>query len=268
MTTRIWQQSSLDLSQLPGYAAALREHRCGACGPETVIDVHGVETGNWLAGDYFKYSSHSNHLKVTQIIENAMCAEREGYDAVAISCFLDSGLEDARDALDIPIVSSLETTLEIASKLGHSFALITRAKHMNARVRALIRQYKYEDRVAVLTPLDFSMSLPELDKAFAGSQEFIDRFTRQASELIRSGVDVIIPAEGVLNIVLVRNGVREIDGIPVLDSYGALLAYAEMLVRIRRCSTPELKREKVPEQVADQLRRATSAVLLRSSGQA
>jgi Asp/Glu/hydantoin racemase len=244
----------------------LREHARSVCGPETIVEVHGVETGNWLPGAYFKYSGQGNHLKVTQIIENAIRAEREGYDAVALSVFLDPGLEEARGIVDIPVVSSLETALEVASKLGHSFGLITRAKWMNARVRALIRQYKYEDRVAVLTPLEFSMGLDELDKVSAGSREFIDRFTRQASQLIRSGVDVIIPAEGLLNTVLVRNGVHEIEGVRVLDSYGALLAYAEMLVRIRRCSGPPVERERIPDQVADQLRRATAAVLLRSSG--
>ena len=202
-------------------------------------------------------------LTLAQIIENALRAEREGYDAVALSVFLDPGLDEARNVVDIPVVSALETALGVASKIGRSFALITRAKWMNARVDALIRQYHYEDRVAVLAPLDFPMGLDELDKVSAAPGEFIDRFTRQATDLIRAGVDVIVPAEGLLNTVLIRNGVHEIDGVPVLDSYGALLAHAEMLVRIRRCSGTTVKREKAPQQIADQLRRATAAMLLR-----
>jgi uncharacterized membrane protein affecting hemolysin expression len=31
-----------------------------------------------------------------------------------------------------------------------------------------------------------------------------------------------------------RQGLRAIGGVPVLDAYGALLAHAEMLVRLRR----------------------------------
>jgi hypothetical protein len=47
---------------------------------------------------------------------------------------------------------------------------------------------------------------------------------------------VIIPAEGALNIALVRNGLQVVDGVPVLDSYGALLGMAELLVRMRQTS--------------------------------
>ena len=268
MATRIWHQSYLDLAQLPGYAAMLAEHGGSVCGSDTIVDLHGVETGDWPPGEYVKYSGQGNHLKVAQIVENAIRAEREGYDAVALSVFLDPGLEDARSLLNIPVVSALETALEVASKLGRSFALITRAKWMNPRVAALVRQYRYDDRVAALTSLDFPMRLDELDAVCAAPGEFIDRFVRQASALIRSGVDVIIPAEGLLNTVLVRSGVREIEGVPVLDSYGALLAHAEMLVRIRRCSGPTTTPDGVPEQVADQLRSATAAMLLRPHGAA
>lgn len=265
MATRIWHQSSLDLSQLPGYTAMLGEHGRAVTGPDTVIDLHGVQTGPWAPGVYCQYSAHGSHLSVVQIIENAIRAEREGYDAVALSCFLDPALDEMRELVDIPVVSSLESALEVAGKLGRAFGLITRHRHMNRRVSTLIRQYHYGDRVVVLTPLDFPMGLDELDRVSADPREFIERFTRQATQLIRTGVDVVVPAEGLLNTVLVRNGVREIDGVPVLDSYGALLAHAGMLIAIRRCSGPRVKREKVPDQVADQVRRATASALLTST---
>ncbi len=268
MTTRIWHQSYLDLAQLPGYAAMLAGHGRSVCGPDTVVDLHGVETGDWSPGAYVKYSGQGNHLKVAQIIENALRAEREGYDAIALSVFLDPGLEEARNLVDIPVVSALETALEVASKFGRAFGLITRAKWMNPRVAALVRQYRYDDRVATLAPLAYPMGLDELDTVLAAPGEFIDRFSQQASALIRSGVDVIIPAEGLLNTVLVRSGVREVEGVPVLDSYGALLAHAEMLVRVRRSLAPAVTRNDIPEQVADQLRRATAAMLLRPRGPA
>jgi allantoin racemase len=56
------------------------------------------------------------------------------------------------------------------------------------------------------------------------------------SALVAQGADVIIPAEGVLNVALVRNGVRAVAGAPVLDSYGSLIALAETMVRLRRAS--------------------------------
>ena len=47
---------------------------------------------------------------------------------------------------------------------------------------------------------------------------------------------MIIPAEGVLNTALMRRGVKTLAGVPVMDAYGTLLCYAEMLVRLQRVS--------------------------------
>jgi len=262
LTLRIWQQSSLDVTRLPGYAGFMREHVGNVCAPDVVVDIHGVETGALATDEYFRYSGHYEHLKVVQIIENALRAEREGYDAVAISCFLDSGLEAAREALSIPVVSSMEVMLEVAAKCGRAVALVTRANHMTDRVDALIRQYNRQHLIVAHVALDVPMSLPALDRAYGGSQSLVDQFRQQASGLVRAGADVIIPAEGVLNTVLVKNGLLEVDGVPVLDSYGILLAYAEMLVRMRRASHRRMK-ERAPEEIAARLRNATAALLVR-----
>lgn len=98
-----------------------------------------------------------------------------------------------------------------------------------------------------------------------GSQEFIDSFIGQARSLIRFGVDVIIPAEGVLNTVLVHNKVSEVDGVPVLDSYGALLGMAQMLVGLRQRTGLRVGRGaayfKASTAVVSHLRRVTGDVL-------
>jgi allantoin racemase len=73
----------------------------------------------------------------------------------------------------------------------------------------------------------------DLDKGFSGSAELVERFCANARRLIAKGADVLIPAEGVLNTLMVRNALAEFDGVPVLDSYGAVLAIAETLVHLK-----------------------------------
>jgi len=234
---RIWHQSMTDLTVLPGYARMLVEHAMQVCDPGTRIDPHGVRPGTYppgMAPIEMARSPWSGHLRAIQIVENVMRAEREGYDAVAISCFVDPGLDEARSLVDIPVVSSLETALLVSSTVGRAFGLITLDEAMADRLRKLIRGYGFQDRVVSVVPLDPPLTEHQLDKAFSGSKEFVDRFSAQARSLIRAGVDVVIPAEGVLNTVLVRNRLSEIDGIPVLDSWGAVLGMAEMLVRLRK----------------------------------
>lgn len=236
---RIWHQSYTDLTRLPGYAAMLARHARAVCGPETEVDLHGLRPGTYpdgvppvaIAG--YRYA---RQLADLQVIENVISAERQGYDAVAISCFLDPGLEEARSMVDIPVLSACETALLVASTVARSFGLLTLDAAMAANLRHLIDRYGFAGRVAVVAPLDPPLDEFELDHAFAGSPEFVARFSAQAGDLIAAGADIIIPAEGVLNVALVRNGVTTAAGAPVLDSYGSLLTLAEAMVRLRRAS--------------------------------
>lgn len=236
---RIWHQSYTDLSALPGYRAMLAEHARAVCGPDTVVDLHGLRPGTYPDGmppiDMVAWR-YPQRLADIQVVENIVTAERQGYDAVAVSCFLDPGLEEARSMVSIPVVSSCETALLVASAVARSFGLITLSEAMAAHLRRLADDYGFRDRVKVIAALDPPMNEHEVDAAFAGSPAFVERFSRQASVLLGQGVDIIIPAEGVLNIALVRNQVRAITTAPVLDSYGSLLAFAEMMVQLRRRS--------------------------------
>src|SRR5690606_37263220 len=261
MATRIWQQSYTDLTRLPGYAGLLAEHARAICGPDTTVDLHGLRPDTYPEGmppvamTRYKYGVELADL---QVIDNIVTAERQGYDAVAISCFLDPGLEQARSLVDIPVVSSCETALLVSSAVSRSFGFLTLDENMAAYLRKLVVRHGFTERVNVVEALDPPIDEFELDRAFAGSPEFVERFSGQARKLIAGGADMIVPAEGVLNIALVRNNVQAIEGTPVLDSYGSLLAFAEMLVQLRRKSGLSASRTgayaKPPEELVANLR--------------
>jgi allantoin racemase len=268
MTIRIWHQSITDLTRLPGYAKVLAQHARRICGPDTVVDLHGLRPGTYPSGmapiDMSRYR-WAHHLGSVQIVENVMRAEREGYDAVAVSCFLDPGLEEARGVVEIPVVSSCETALIVSSAVGRAFGLLTIDEAMAVVLRELVRKYGFADRVTAVEALKPAVTEYDLDAAFAGSPEFIRRFSNHTERLIAEGSDVIIPAEGVVNTVLVCNGVQDVGGVPVLDSYGALLAFAEMLVQLRRQSGLRIGRRgsyaRPPDHVVQHLRTVTIAAL-------
>jgi Asp/Glu/hydantoin racemase len=209
-----------------------------------------------------------NHLVFIQIVENAIRAEREGYDAVAISCFLDPALEAARSMVDIPVVSSCETTLLVSSAISRAFGFLTLDEIIAGELRELISRYGYQDRVKVVAAMDPPINEHQLDQAFAGSSEFAKEFSLQAERLTTAGADLIIPAEGVLNTALVRNKVREVDGTPILDSYGSLLAFAEMLVKLRHRSGLSVARggayARAPQKFVEHLRKITANFLTSS----
>lgn len=237
MAIRIWHQSFTDLELLPRYAMMLREHAGRVCDAGTSVEVHGVRPGSYPASltpieaTRFPWS---NHVLASQVAHNAVRAERAGFDAVAISCFFDPGLREARSLVDIPVVSMCETALFLGTPMGGRFGLVGLDGEQTFALRELATRYGAQDRVVATLPLDPPITEADLDEVYGGGGDLEQRLARVAGKAVAQGADVIIPAEGVLNTCLVHRGIRELAGVPVLDGYGTLLCYAEMLVRLRR----------------------------------
>lgn len=234
---KIWHQSFTDLTALPGYAGMLAEQGRRALSKGVVLDLHGVMPGTYPRGvapvELGAYKWVQEMITV-QVVENCIRAEREGYDAVAMSCFADPGLELVRSLVDIPVVSSLETALLVSCTVGRRPGLLA-LDGANVRIlEPLVAAYGFCERVAGIHELRPPLTELELDKGFKGSAELVERFRENARRLIAQGADVLIPAEGVLNTLMVRNELTEVDGVPVMDSYGAVLAMAEMLVQMQQ----------------------------------
>lgn len=237
MGMRIWQQSITDLEQLPEYRRTLAAHAGTVCAPDTTVNVHGVRPGSYPDGltpiEAIAFP-WCHHLLSLQIVQGAIEAEQQGYDAVAISCFFDPGLVEARSVVDLPVVSLCETAFLVASALGRRYGLIGLDDAHAHFLYSLAREYGVADRIAAIVPLQPSVTEHDLDAVHAGGGDLADRVGRAIEAVVARGADVIIPAEGVLNTALMRQGLRVVSGVPVLDAYGALLAHAEMLVRLRR----------------------------------
>jgi len=236
MSMKIWHQSFTDLDSLPGYASMLAELGRRVCSTGTVVDLHGVMPGTYPDGvapvDLGRYRWVFEMIQC-QVVENCLRAEREGYDAVAISSFADPGLELVRSLVDIPVVGALETALLVSCTIGRRPGLLTLDAGMVRLIDRLVVDYGFSERVVGIDHLQPPLTELDLDKGFGGSDDLVERFRANARRLIAKGADVLIPAEGALNALMVRNALEEVDGVPVLDSYGAVLAMAEMLVHLK-----------------------------------
>ncbi|MBI2802692.1 MAG: hypothetical protein HYX63_20840 [Gammaproteobacteria bacterium] len=265
---KIWHQSFTDLDRLPGYAGMLAELGRRICSAGTVVDLHGVRPDTYPPGvapvDVGGYRWVLEMIQF-QIVENCILAEREGYDAVAISCFVDPGLELVRSLVDIPVVSSLETALLVSSTIGRRPGLLTLDDSMVRMIERLVGDYGFRERLVGIDHLQPPLTELDLDKGFNGSAELVETFRANARRLIAKGADVLIPAEGVLNSLMVRNALEEVDGVPVLDSYGAVLAMAEMLVHLRERAGLRVSRSgaysRPPASTVEHIRAVTARTL-------
>ena len=234
---RIWHQSMTVLEELPGYAGLMGDHARRVCNTDTAVELHGLMPGTYtpeIAPIQAAAMAWPHNLAALQIVENVIRAEREGFDAVAMSCFGDPYLDVCRSLVDIPVVSAFENSLLVAATAARAFGILVLDEPAARRARARVKAYGFDGRVALVAPCAPSLTEYELEKGFTGDKALMERLHAQIRELAALGADLVIPAEGVLNAVLVHNGVNNVDGVPVFDSYGAVMANAEMLVKLQR----------------------------------
>lgn len=232
---RFWHQSMTELEVLGAYRHALETQSADILGSDGAIEVHGVRNGTYhgrtptaALENAFVY-----HRALDQILDNAIRAEKEGYDAFIIGSFSEPYLREIRSAVRIPVVSILESSMLVACSLGKKIIPIANAPQIAFMVQTAVEKHGLQQRVLRATALDPAWHEPELAAAFVHPQAVLEAFTATARTYLAQGADVIVPAEGVMASLLNANQVREIDGAPVLDVFALTWRYAVMLVRLR-----------------------------------
>jgi len=107
-------------------------------GPQFKVEVrsleHGVET---IEGHY------DDALCAPFVVDKVLEAEREGFDAAVIDCFLDPGLGAAREVSDIVVAGPGEASMLLSMTLGDSFSILSTSAERyksyvpNSKVRSL-----------------------------------------------------------------------------------------------------------------------------------
>lgn len=231
---RIWHQSVNELDHLAVYKRALEVHAEEVLGDDAQVIVHGLPSGTYdgLSATAVLGNAYAYHRILGRVIENAIEAERQGFDAFVIGSFSEPFLREIRSAVDIPIASLTESGLLVACSLGKYVALISNAPAVQWMTKTAIDKHGLGARVLDVVALDPPLDEPALAASYADPAPVIANFTAAAGHLVARGADVIIPAEGVLAELLVRHGIREIAGAPVMDVFGVTWAYALMQIRL------------------------------------
>jgi len=87
--------------------------------PDTQVDFVNIEYGPASIE-----SRYDDVMAAPFVVKKAEWAEKNGYDAVVVSCMMDPGVKAAKEALDIPIVGPNEAAAAIASILGDKVARV------------------------------------------------------------------------------------------------------------------------------------------------
>ena len=228
---RLWYQSFARATEFGPYAETLRATLRSSADPGTEIEVHGIERGGGVADDYRYIQYHDT----AEVIENAIRAEREGFDAFLVGNIADPGLHEIRELVRIPALGLCETSLHLACMMGRRYGMVTINPKFNTRIMENIKFYGLTEQLASVQ----RMAIPKitsLGEGFApgpAQDAIIGQFTEAGRKCIEEGAEVLIAAGGVVMQLLSHAGIREIDGAPILDGVPALIKMGEMAVKLQ-----------------------------------
>lgn len=193
--------------------------------------------------------SYLHSLADSEILYMIMQAEREGFDGAIIACYHDPCLLAARQAVDVPVAGFGESSMLLALAMGRKFGLFCPSPLGVPDFEDRVAQYGLRERCVGVVP--GYLPAAEQEAAMIDAHDAIAEFTAVGRELIARGAEVIIPGCGLIA-PCVRfapgcsadcpAGVSDIDGVPIMDIYGAAVQMVQSLVALKRAGSPWISR--------------------------
>ena len=227
---KIWWQSSTPIHRLNDYRNSLTDQLNSIKRADTEIDINGVDNGSMDL--HYNAVVAMNSFAPGGVLNKIMQAGERGYDAVAIGCFLDPAMTEAREVVKIPVFGLGETSMMVACMYGQKFSGV--AFHA--------KQSQYYDRKAFEYGLtsrhvpfgDLGIDFTEVQKAFVDPGQMTERFIKETKRLAAQGAEVVLAACATVNAIIRREKITEVDGTLVLDCNAVLLKVTESMAELKR----------------------------------
>lgn len=226
---RVWYQSDASIgfdSSWDNYEQCLRKHIGEVKLPNTVVDIYGIDHKKSKIEEQYKKS------KNYKIISNALEAQKRSYDVFVVGCTLDPAWSEIRRMVGIPSAFIGESSMYYSRALGRKVSIVTRTKEVCVKMRKNVKRYGCQRHISEIKHL--SLTLGQLARGFNNPKPVIDEFRDKSRELKRNGVEVIIPGCGILNMILVENGIKRVDHVIIVDTAAVLIKTAELFGNLRK----------------------------------
>jgi allantoin racemase len=201
----------------------------------------GISSMEWMAYPGFRF------LNEREILKCALQAEKQGYDGILIANYFESGLWAVRQMASLPVIGFAEPTMFFACTIGNKFATIVANDKFVVDMEKTIDRYGIGARAIDYRPVrPLTLTYNAIMECFReDSAPLINDFRNIARTCIADGAEVIIAGGGLFSIMLTQGGLREVDGVPVLDPFIISLKNAEMTVDLYKSGIPVTSRERL-----------------------
>lgn len=172
-------------------------------------------------------SEFDDRVASPYVLDQVVRAEREGFDAVFVSCMGDVATNAARELVRIPVVAPYQTCMAVASTLGDKFGVVTIMESIVPVFLRKAREYGLSENLAGVS----SINVPVLELNRKRTQ-VLEALVRESGRLIdEHHADSIIL--GCTGLVGMASTLQERVGVPVLDPTPVSVKFAELLVAAR-----------------------------------
>jgi Asp/Glu/hydantoin racemase len=174
------------------------------------------------------------------------------YDAAIGLCFFDTMAREARQALDIPFFTPGEVAMRMAGLMGLKFGVVTASESASLIVEENIRKYGLRDSAVRVRALGMDLGMDAWVKFHTNANSIIHGFIEVGRRLIEDGAEIIIPGCMAVDPVLplapgcredFPRGLREIDGVPVMNVTALTIKVAESFVMMKNAGLPWISRK-------------------------
>jgi allantoin racemase len=196
-----------------------------------LFDLPHIEVAGITRGPESVECFYDDTLAAPHIVELAKNAERDGFDAVVISCFFDPGLRAARELLSIPVASAGEASLHLACSLGYRIGIVTTVPNSIPVIHHLVRTLGLESQVVTIRAA--SVGVLELDESENTIEALLKETTRaiveDKSDVMVLGCTGMTEVAAALQQRVLAAGYE----VPIVDPLRAAIQWAEMLVNLK-----------------------------------
>ena len=147
---KLWLQSCGDLGVNPmwnEYEASLKRHFRKVARPDTEVSLHGT---NVFSGRTRLYQ-YDVYLHTSELIEKAISAEQQGYDAYVQVGMQDYGYFEVKEVVGIPVIFPVENALRVASMFAPKIAFLTYSSVMLERLNDKARKIAQQGANIMIT---------------------------------------------------------------------------------------------------------------------
>lgn len=226
---RIWFQGATDRVHMAPYIRKVERHLKRILDPGTsyVFNTTSPPATTTHALTEFRIAG--------AFVRGALEAERQKFDAMAITHFQDAGLAEVKSVAKIPVLGLGETTLHFSLMLGRKLGLVTINPAFIPWHEDQIVKYGMQSRVVGVRAVDASVL--DYIAAFADRDAFAKlkpMWERECRILLDAGADVIVPAGGIPMMLFGGTPGAHIDGAPIINGMTVIAKSAELAIKLKR----------------------------------